>query len=139
MISRCTSPWLCRKRIPSTTSSAICRRVLSVSPALGRQKGSLVTNKTTPQSNMLKPTPSSFCRAHRGQGQRSRREEGKRKAVRRRKPREREEGQAVRPDNIPWRPHTGGRMTPHGARGGAGQQLEAGAHFQALDRLWTCP
>lgn len=56
LISRWTSPWLCRKRIPSTTSSAICKRVSRVSPALGRQKGLLVANKTTPQSHLLTPT-----------------------------------------------------------------------------------
>lgn len=59
LISRWTSPWLCRKRIPSTTSRAICKRVSRVSPALGRQKSMLVTNKTTSQSTLLTPTESS--------------------------------------------------------------------------------
>lgn len=41
LMSRWTSPWLCRKRIPSTTSRAICKRLSRVRPALGDNRVSL--------------------------------------------------------------------------------------------------
>lgn len=113
LISRWTSPWLCRKRIPSTTSSAICKRVFKVSPALGKQKILFVTSKTICLSNLLTPTKSSSCEVwktgctrvykDRKVGEKKR---GKRKSIRRGKQRKRKKKcKLYRPDRIPWRLH----------------------------------
>lgn len=137
LMSRCTRPWLCRKRIPSTTSRATCKRVSSISPAWGDKRAYLLrTRQLNPAcSHQLGVPPAGTQRpttlGYTGQ-EKSRLKKGKRRAIGRKK---------TRTGKVRYNPlevaSGPARQSPDATRRGATQWPKVCTHFYP-DRFWSC-